>query len=316
VTLEDLRVFVAVCRLGSLSEVARQLACTQPAVSQHVARLERELGVALLERRPTGVVPTEMGEALFQSAADGLDTITSGVRRVAEIRDGGSGSLAITTGGTTVRHFLRGAVARFRDRFPDVALQFVPGRSTASCLEALRQDQADLALVTISEPLRGIEQRPVATQELRALVRADGPLGRRRRVSIRDLRDRPYIGLSAETHSHSYIQRVFREHGVELRATLSVDDFDTASVFVELGLGYAIVPAVQAWNFSRDARLRSLAIEGTEPIPIGWAARRWASLSGVAISFVEGFHDEMARLTRVPGLELLDPGTRGAGRGY
>ena len=55
-TLEDLRVFVAVCRVGSLSEVARGLHCTQPAVSQHVTRLERELGVALLERRATGVV--------------------------------------------------------------------------------------------------------------------------------------------------------------------------------------------------------------------------------------------------------------------
>lgn len=60
-TLEDLRVFVAVCRAGSLSAVARELACTQSAVSQHVKRLEREAGVSLLERRPRGVVPTYAG---------------------------------------------------------------------------------------------------------------------------------------------------------------------------------------------------------------------------------------------------------------
>ncbi len=305
-TLEDLRVFVAVCRVGSLSEVARQLGCTQPAVSQHVTRLERELGAALLERRSTGVVPTEMGVALFESAAEGLEAIAVGVRRVEEIRDGTSGSLAITTGGTTVRHFLRGAVARFRRRYPDVTLDFVAGRSTTACLEVLRRDGADLALVTMSEPLRGIEQRPILTQELRALVPADSSLGKRRRVRIRDLRNRPYIGLSDETHSHSYIHRRFRAHGVELKTTLTVDDFDTASVFVELGLGYAIVPALQAWNFSRDTKLASLSIEGIEPIPIGWAARRWSSLSVVALAFVGGFRAEMRSLKRVPGLKVVE----------
>jgi DNA-binding transcriptional LysR family regulator len=246
-----------------------------------------------------------MGATLFESAADGLDAISVGVQRVAEIRDGTTGSLAITTGGTTVRHFLRGAVARFRKRYPDVALDFVPGRSSAACLEILRQGQADLALITMSDPIRGIEQRPVVTQELRAVVRADSPLGKRRRVRVRDLQELPYIGLSEGTRSHSYIHEHFRERGVELKAVLTVDDFDTASVFVELGLGYAIAPALQAWNFSRSAGLTSLSIEGVEPIPIGWAARRWSSLSLVAMSFVEMFGTEMARLKRVPGLKAV-----------
>ena len=75
-------------------------------------------------------------------------------------------------------------------------------------------------------------------------------------------------------------------------------------MFVELGLGYAIVPAVQAWNFSREERLASVPIEGAEPIPIGWAARRWSSLSVVALSFVEDFREEMAGLKRIPGLTV------------
>ncbi|CAM5452536.1 hypothetical protein SPURM210S_06573 [Streptomyces purpurascens] len=61
--LEDLRVFVAVCRAGSLSAVARELDCTQSAVSQHVRRLAREAGVSLLERQPRGVVPTHVHAA-------------------------------------------------------------------------------------------------------------------------------------------------------------------------------------------------------------------------------------------------------------
>ena len=304
-TLEDLRVFVAVCRAGNLSEVARQLHCTQPAVSQHVVRLERELGVALLERRATGVLPTEIGAALFESAAEGLDVIAAGVRRVAEIRDGDSGSLAITTGGTTVRHFLRGTVAAFRKRYPDVALNFVPGRSTPHCLDVLRHEGADLALITMGDPTRGIEQRPVFTQDLRALFPADHTLARRRRLRIEDLSDQRYVGLPDDTRSQSYIGQLFREQGIGLCATISVDDFDTASVFVELGLGYAIVPAVQAANFARNGKLVPVPIEGVEPIAVGWAARRWSSLSLVAHAFIEAFRAEMVAMKGVRGLKIL-----------
>ncbi|MFD9263054.1 LysR family transcriptional regulator, partial [Streptomyces sp. NPDC059538] len=67
-TLDDLRVFVAVCRAGSLSAVARDLGCTQSAVSQHVRRLEKQTGTGLLERHARGVVPTEAGRILQAGA--------------------------------------------------------------------------------------------------------------------------------------------------------------------------------------------------------------------------------------------------------
>lgn len=305
-TLEDLRVFVAVCDAGSFSAVARELGCTQPAVSQHVARLERELGTALLERSSTGVSPTGAGETLRVAAMDGLDAIATGVQHVAELRDGQVGALAITTGGTSVRHFMRGSVVRFRKRHPGVRLQFVPADSTPGCMEVLRRGEADLALVTIGEPVRGIEQRVVARQEPRLLVRGDDPLARRKRVRIRELADLRYIGLSARTTSAGLIERAFASEGVALEPTMTVDDFDTACVFVELGLGRAIVPAMQARNFAKEGRVTSVHIEGLAPVSIGWAARRWSALSSVAETFVEVFRRELQKQRAVPGLTLVD----------
>lgn len=72
VTLDDLRAFVAVCEAGSLSAVARDLGCTQSAVSQRVKRLEREAGIGLLGSRPRGVAPTQAGRILHRAAADGI----------------------------------------------------------------------------------------------------------------------------------------------------------------------------------------------------------------------------------------------------
>lgn len=305
-TLEDLKIFVAVCEAGSFSAVARELGCTQPAVSQHIARLERELQTPLLERSSTGVAPTGAGSTLREAALDGLDSIATGVRRIAELREGEAGSVAITTGGTSVRHFMRGSVVRFRKRHPRVRLEFVPADSTPSCLEILRRNNADLALVTIGEPVRGIEQRIVVEQKPRLLVRSDHRFAQRKKLRIRELEGIRYISLAERTTSYGLLKRAFARDGVSLEVTMSVDDFDTACVFVELGLGQAIVPAMQAKNFAQSGRVTSVEIDGLEPVAIGWAARRWSALSSGATAFVEIFHREMKKQQSVPGLRVVD----------
>jgi DNA-binding transcriptional LysR family regulator len=136
VPLDDLRVFVAVCRAGSLSAVARDLSCTQSAVSQHVKRLERETWVSLVERRPRGVVPTGWARSPA-AAADGIAGLDLALRRLGDLVHGDSGSVRVTTGATTVRHFMSEAVVAFRQRYPQVSLEFRTENSSRGCFEAL-----------------------------------------------------------------------------------------------------------------------------------------------------------------------------------
>ena len=89
---------------------------------------------------------------------------------------------------------------------------------------------------------------------------------------------------------------------------MTVDDFDTACVFVELGLGYSIVPAIQATNFTRSARVSAIKITGLTSVPIGLAARRWNALSPVANAFVDVFSAEIKALSRTPGVEAVFKG--------
>lgn len=304
-TLDDLRVFVAACTAGNLSAVARDLGCTQPAVSQHIARLEKELHTTLLERSATGVSPTAAGRALRESATESLNVLRGGVERVHELSGARAPSLAITTGATSVRHFLRDSVVRFRQTYPDTVVSFRPANTTARCLELLRSGEADLALVTMDRAQRGIEDRVFARQDLRLLVPLDSPLANRKRLQLNDLEDIRYIGLSSETNSGSLIEQAFSERNINLNNVMTVDDFDTACVFVELGLGYSIVPAVQAANFTRSARVKAIKVVGLTPVPISLATRRWNALSSVANAFVEVFRVELKALARTPGVELI-----------
>lgn len=82
------RTFVTVCRLGSLSAAAAALHHTQSAVSRHIAGLDRELGVPLVERHARGVRPTAAGEVFRRHA---LATLDEADRAVRAVRDAGGG---------------------------------------------------------------------------------------------------------------------------------------------------------------------------------------------------------------------------------
>jgi DNA-binding transcriptional LysR family regulator len=303
-TFDDLRTFVQVCEVGSLSGVAKQLGCTQSAVSQHVSRLEAELGVALFERGARGVTPTSAGRMLWEFALEGLDAIDTGLQRIRALSEGEAGTVTITTGGTTVRHFMRKAVVRFRREYPAVNLRFLPASSTRRCFEILRLQQADLAFVTTGEAPRGIHERTVAHQSFFLLVSANDPLARRKVLRVRDLKSIRYLGLAEGTTHRGALERAAADQGFPLEPEIVFDDFDTASAFVELELGQAIVPAVHAHNFVRSANVKAVRIRDLPAVSVGWAFRRYDHLSKPARGFLELFDGELAKLTDVDGLTL------------
>lgn len=305
-TLEDLKIFVSACEAGSLSALARELGRTQSSVSQHIARLETELGVALLERRARGVEPTEAGRVLRELALEGLDAIEVGLQRIRALRDGEIRTLTITTGGTTVRHFLRNAIVRFRREHPAVNIRFLPASSTRRCFEILRLNQADLAFVTTGEPVRGLTELTVAHQHFFLLVSKDDPFARRKRLRLKDLKGIRYLGLAEGTTHRGALEHAAAEQGVELKPEIVFDDFDTASIFVELNLGQTIVPAVHAHHFERGGAVKAVLITDLPPISVGWAFRHWNHLSTPARDFIELFGHELKKMKNLSGVELVE----------
>lgn len=304
-TLEDLKIFVSACRAGSLSAVARQLGCTQSAVSQHIARLESELGVPLLERMARGVEPTAAGRILNELAQEGLESIEFGLQRIHAMKEGDAGTLTITTGGTTVRHFFRRAVVLFREAHPEINLRFQPASSTRRCFEIVRRRQADLAFVSMGNNERGIRELPVAEQRFFLLAEKTHPLGRRGQLRIRDLAGIRYLGLAQGTSHRDALNAALAEEGVTLQAEMELDDFDTACIFVELGLGQTICPAMQAHNFARSGAVAVVPILGLPPVSVGWAYRGQQTMTPQAAEFIRLFDEVLDEMGDVPGLLLF-----------
>jgi DNA-binding transcriptional LysR family regulator len=287
VTLDDLRVFVAVCRAGSLSAVARDLGCTQSAVSQHVKRLERETGVALLERQPRGVVPTQAGRILEAAAAEGIFGLDLAVRQLRDLVDGHSGYVRVATGATTVRHFMSEAVVTFRRRHPKVNLEFRTVSSGRGSFDALADGTLDLAWITLGAPVRGIEQRAVVELPWVLAVRADDPLAERSSLAAGELTDVRPIRLPPNSASAAHLEAACAESGVRFAYDTSVADWDTALLLAELGVGRAVVPALPGLAVPGAGRLRLIPLPALRPLPVGWAVRRWDALGPPARAFAD-----------------------------
>ncbi|WP_328873106.1 LysR family transcriptional regulator [Streptomyces sp. NBC_00287] len=285
-TLDDLRVFVAVCRAGSLSAVARDLSCTQSAVSQHVKRLERETGVALLERQSRGVVPTQAGRVLEAAAAEGLGGIDLALRQLRDLVDGETGAVRVATGGTTVRHFMADAVVSFRRLHPRVSLEFRTESSSRGCFDALVGSDLDLAWVTLGPPVRGIEQRGVVELPWVLAVPADDPLASRPALEPSALHGLRVIRLPPHSTSAAHLDAACAELGIRFAADTSVADWDTALLLAELGLGRAVVPAFPGIGDSGRG-LALVELPALRPLSVGWAVRRWDALSPQARAFAE-----------------------------
>ena len=304
-TLEDLRIFVAACGAANLSALARELGRTQSSVSQHITRLEKEFRVALIERSTQGIRPTKAGSILRELALDSLNSIELARERIGELAHSEAKKLVVTTGSTTVRHFLKDTVVRFRRRHPDVDIHFVPAGTTNRCFELLKTGKADLALITTQDSAPGMATRTIATQDFYLLVNESDDFAKKTQVQMKDLSTIRYLGLSEGTTHRHLIDHAAAEQNVQLKAELVFDDFDTASVFVELGLGHAIVPAVQAYNFVQGGKVRAIPVVDIPPVSFGWGFRHAKYVSSLASGFVDLFDQELSKMASIPGLHLI-----------
>ena len=123
--VRHLRMIEAIAREGGVTNAARRLHLTQPAVSHALRDLERKLGVKLFQRSPKGMIPTDNGERLLQTAAAVLDELQRAESHLAARRAGHLGALRIATQCYTCYHWLPGVLQAFSRDLPAIDVQIV-----------------------------------------------------------------------------------------------------------------------------------------------------------------------------------------------
>jgi DNA-binding transcriptional LysR family regulator len=285
VTLEDLRVLTTVAEHQNMTTAARMLGRSQAAVAQHIRRLEAELGAALLVPGRRGSSLTPAGERFALAASAALSALARGARAVHELASP-SGPLRIATGGTTISHILGTAIAEFRTRWPAVGVEVHSAGSTKRCLDAVRQDLADLAFVTITHNLTGIDACAVIETGWSVVSPIETCDQQPGRITMSQLPSGPYISLHPSSASAQELNRQLGAAGITLTAADTlVDNWDTAASLVELRLGHALVPDIHAVHLQSARRVARTEISDLAPVRFGWATPDHRLLPAAASAF-------------------------------
>ena len=194
-------------------------------------------------------------------------------------------SIRITTGATSVRHFMSEAIIEFRYRNPQVKLEFRTASTSGECLAALLKGEADLAWITmLADPDPGVEQRPALELPWVLAMRTGEIYSERAFVEVPELSGLRLVKLPEDSTSGAKLATALAD--VSLAADVGIADWDTAMLLAELAVGHAIVPRIPGPH-PVDAPLRLVPIRGLPPVSVGWAVRSWQALSPVARTFAE-----------------------------
>jgi DNA-binding transcriptional LysR family regulator len=293
--LRGLRYFVAVARERNFTRAAIKLRVAQPALSQQIRALERELGLTLIERsnRTSGL--TDAGESLLARAERILAEVRDATDEMADYAGSRRGVVRIGCAlQTLMESILPPLFVEFQSRYPDVRV-VLKELHTEQVLKLLRRGEVDLGLVHLGRLENG---RPLGTKaaspdlalvQLRRerLVLIVGPrhgLAGRNKVGFAALREEPFVAYRPGSTVRLLVAGAARQHGFRPRIAFSTSNLGTVRALVSAGLGVAAVP--QGALDLPGPPVHGIAIESPRIERIITLARNKARYEGPAMAAV------------------------------
>jgi len=260
-----LRAFAGFVRRGSFSGAADDLSISQPAVSKHIADLEQEFGVKLIERRSRALTPAGeylaahvlRAEALLRQAAHGL----------VALREPLSGTLSIVAAGTPGTYVLPEIVAAFQQQHPGVRVRFELATSS-EVIKAVRLHRAEIGVTGGFVAAPEIASEPLMEDEI-VIV---GPPGFAGRKLVRDeLEAQMWISREEGSATRVIADEALADLGIVPQRRLALPAWEAIKIAVRRGHGIAA--------FSRLAVTEELAAGTLIVIPfVPWTVRRIFSI--------------------------------------
>jgi DNA-binding transcriptional LysR family regulator len=209
--IQQLKYFVHAVELRSVTDAAKAMSVTQPAVTKGLRKLEQELDAPLLERGPGGVKPTRYGRSFYDHARTMLKQLERGTAEILEMRGDAPAELTIGTTPSFVDALLPRSIAAFTQAWPNVRLKVIKDLSPALTAK-IRDGEIDLAFMLLGrrDAPAGLTYVPIADVEIVFVARQDHPLSRQPKVSAAQLAACRWLLLESPD-VHGYFTSLFQQ---------------------------------------------------------------------------------------------------------
>jgi LysR family transcriptional regulator, transcription activator of glutamate synthase operon len=241
--LRQLRYFAAVARREHFTRAAEDLHVAQPALSQQIAQLERELRVRLFDRTSRRVRLTDAGQRLLETAERILSEVERATGEMHQFAGEIRGHVTLGTLQMLAELRLPKLLRRFHARHPLISIALREG-SSDELSAGLRSRTLELALVHFAEGAAppGLSAEPLFVDELALAVPPAHRLATRRSVRFEELRDERFIGFKPGTAISRTVEAAAAAHGFAPKVAFESGDALTVRALVAEGLGVTVLP--------------------------------------------------------------------------
>lgn len=241
--LRQLRYLVAIAEEGSFTGAAARSHVAQPALSQQIRRLEREVGVTLVDRTTRRVRMTDAGARLVERSRRALAELEAGIAELDEVAGVRAGRVAIGAMRTLGPFDLSRLLSAFHANHPEVDLAVLEEPSEALA-DRLRSDALDVAFLSVTHRIQGsgLRFQRLATEEVVAVLPTEHRLAHRKRLRLAELGDERFIAFREGSMLRHLLFSAATEAGFEPRVAFESNEAARIRSLVARGLGVSLLP--------------------------------------------------------------------------
>lgn len=285
-TLRQIEIFLAVCRLRNYSRAADELALTQPAVSAQIRQVEQVVGEALFDYIGKQLNITPAGQLLERAARDLQQRLVSLEMELAELKGEVQGTLNIAAE-SSAQYFLPKLLATFSERNPAIDIQLDVG-NRANILKRLNEGRNELVITGAPPPDRNLQFTPFRDNPLLAVANPNHPLTQRPNLTFFEFSQARLLLREPGSGTRLAAEDFAQEQAVKLSQTARLGSLEAIKAGVISGLGVSILPLDTCRRELEQKLLCSLPVSGF-PLKRSWCVVhfRKRQLTPVSQRFVQ-----------------------------
>lgn len=237
--LGQLRYFVKIVEHGSFTRAAKDCSVSQPALSQQIAKLERELGQPLFERQGRSIRITPAGKTLHRNAEKILQLADDVKRQITD--DGESGRIALSAIPTVGPYLLPKLLRDIGDQFAGAQFS-ISEDVTEELLKRCASGDIDVGLLALPAGAKYVSVQPLFEEELMLVLPKEHRLVQKPKVTVDDIRNEPFVLLNEVHCLVEHIESFCNENRFQPLATARIQQLATVINLVALGHGVSLIP--------------------------------------------------------------------------
>ena len=243
INLNLFRIFYEVAQYHSISDAAKNMYLSQPAISKALKNLESELNVMLFYRTLNGIVLTDKGKELYVLVEEALGNFRQAEKKMMENKNLEKGSLSIGVRSNVASFYLLDKIAAFHEKYNKIDIVIID-RPSSELLRMLSNNEIDFVLDSVSakDELDGFDVNPLNTFTHTFIVLPElNFLPKREKYHLKDLESLPLILPVSHSSHRQYLNNLAKENNTVFDNVLSIETSELIYSMVKKGLGIGYI---------------------------------------------------------------------------